>query len=301
MKKFNKIVCVDNTKLNDDAIKELQIYSEQKVEVYSDYPESKEEIIERIGDAQAVIVSWHTRIGEEILDQCPKIKYIGMACSLYDDQSANVAVKYAREKNIKVTGIRDYGDPGVAEFIISELIQLLNGYKEKQWKEIPLELTDAKIGVIGLGVTGKLLADCLMPFGVRLFYYSRTRKNDYEQKGVEFLPLNKLLGTCDIISLHLPKNITILKKEEFQHLGNGKIIINTSLGRPFNEKALTDWLGNEDNFAIFDGDGRNGLSNETLKLPGVISTSKSAGWSAQTLRRLSAKVVANLEKYCKNS
>ncbi len=299
--KFNKIVCVDNTKLNDDAIKKLQNYSEQKVEVYSDYPESNNEIIKRLGDAQAVIVSWHTRIGEEIIDQCPNIKYIGMACSLYDDESANVAVKYAREKNIKVTGIRDYGDPGVAEFVISELIQLLSGYKERQWKEMPLELTDAKIGIIGLGVTGKLLADCLMPFGARLFYFSRTRKYDYKKKGVEFLPLKKLLDTCDIISLHLPRNVTILEKEEFQHLGNAKIIINTSLGRPFNEKALTDWLGVDGNFAVFDGDARNELSSETLKLPGVISTSKGAGWSAQTLQRLSAKVVANLEEYCKNS
>ena len=299
--KFNKIVCVDQTRLNAGAIRELQKFSKEKVEVYSNYPKTDSEIIVRIGNAEAVIVSWHTHVGKEIIDQCPDIKYIGMACSLYDEESANVAVKYARDKNITVTGIRDYGDPGVAEFIVSELIQLLHGYKGDQWKEMPLELTNSKIGIIGLGVTGKLLANCLLPFGANLYYFSRTRKHDYEKIGVNFLELNELLSVCDIVSLHLPKKATLLSEKEFNEFGNGKVLINTSLGMPFEEAAFSEWIKKDRNFAIFDGDGRNQLSEKTLKLGGVISTGKSAGWSAQTLQRLSSKVVAKLEDYCKNS
>ena len=246
--KFNKIVCVDNTKLDDKAISELQKLSKKDVEVYTDYPDSKNEVIKRIDDAEAVIVSWHTQLDEEIIAACPNLKYIGMACSLYDDESANVAVKFAREKGIQVTGISDYGDPGVAEFIISELIQLLNGYKGKQWKEQPQELTDLKIGIIGFGVTGQLLAECLLAFKPDLYYFSRTKKEGWSERGVKYLGLEELLKTCEVISIHLPKNTELLKASEFEILGTGKILINTSLGLPFEEKAFKDWIGKAGKF-----------------------------------------------------
>ena len=295
--KFNKIVCVDNTKLNDKAIAKLQELSEGEVEVYTDYPESKDEVLNRIGDAEAVLVSWHTEIGEEIIESCTGLKYIGMACSLYDDESANVAVKFARERGITVTGIKDYGDPGVAEFIISELVQLLNGYKGKKWKEMPLELTDLKIGIVGLGVTGQLLAECLMPFGADLYYYSRTRKPEWESRNVKYLALDELLQQSEVISFHLPKNAQPVGEKEFKKFGNQKILINTSLGLPFKEKHFQNWMKEEGNFAIFDGDGKKELSSETLQLENLIALESSAGWSAQTLERLSNKVLKNIKEY----
>lgn len=294
--KFKKIVCIDQSKLNEEALKELQELSEEKIEVYSDYPEEKKEIIHRIGDADAMIVSWKTEIDEEVIDACPNLKYIGMSCSLYDDESANVAVNYARKKNLEVTGIFDYGDPGVAEFIISELIQLLNGYKGKQWKKDPREVTDLKIGIIGLGVTGKLLADCLLPFGADLYYFSRSRKKDYEAKGVKYLELKELLNTVEVISFHLPKNVSLMGEKEFSTFGNGKILINTSLGLPFDEKAFQNWLKKGNNFAIFDGDGKSNLSEKSLKNSKLIASNKSAGWSAQTQERRSQKVLQNLKQ-----
>jgi len=295
--KFNKIVCVDNTKLNDHAISDLQELSETEVEVYTDYPDSKDEIIKRIGHAEAVIVSWHTELDKEVIEACSNLKYIGMACSLYDDESANVAVKFAREKGITVKGIKDYGDPGVAEFIISELVQLLNGYKDKQWKKIPRELTNLKIGIIGLGVTGQLLAKCLKPFGVDLFYFSRTRQYAWESAGVDYLSLNDLLEHCEIISFHLPKKAKPVVEEQFEKLGKEKILINTSLGLPFSEKAFQEWMKDETNFAIFDGDGKKELSHETLDIENVIAIETSAGWSSKTLERLSEKVLQNITNY----
>lgn len=295
--KFNKIVCVDKTKLKEWALAELQKYSESTIENFTDYPENEKEILKRIGDAEAVFVSWHTHIDKNIIRQCPNLKYIGMCCSLYDDESANVAVKYARDNEIEVTGIRDYGDPGVVEFIISELVRLLQGLGKNQWKEMPSELTNRKIGIIGLGTTGKLLAQCLLPFGVDLYYYSLTRKMDWEQKGVKYLDLQDLLKTAEIISIHLPKNTAVLKEEEFEFFGNGKILINTSLGLPFEQKAFKNWIKNSINFAIFDGDGKKELDAEVEKSLNVVTAKKSAGWSSQTHERLSQKVVENVRNF----
>lgn len=293
--KFNKIVCLDNTKLEDWALEELQELSEQEIDNYTDYPETKEEITKRIGDAEAVLVSWHTEITEDIIKQCPSLKYIGMCCSLYDDASANVAVNFARDNGIIVKGIRDYGDPGVIEFVISEIIRLLHGFGENQWREMPMELTNRKIGIIGLGTTGKMLAECLLPFGAELYYFSRSRKEDWEAKGVTYLPLKELLQKTEIISLHLPRNTEILKEEEFEAFGAGKILINTSLGLPFKEAAFEKWIRNSSNFAIFDGDGKDDLQEDIQRLSNVISVDKTAGWSAETEKRLSEKVLSNIK------
>ncbi|MGB7786266.1 MAG: NAD(P)-dependent oxidoreductase [Salinimicrobium sp.] len=295
--KFQKIVCVDNTKLQPWALKELQQYSEEQIAVYDDYPDSKEEILQRIGAADAVLVSWHTQLDEQIIEKCENLRYIGMACSLYDDASANVAVNYARSKGIEVKGIKDYGDPGVAEFIISQLIQLLHGFGEQQWREKPQELTGKKIGIIGMGTTGQLLASCLLPFGAELYYFSRSRKPQWEEKGVKYLPLQELLMTAEIVSFHLPKNTNVLKAAEFAIFGTGKILVNTSLGLPFEEAAFEQWLKKEGNFGIFDADGKKELSQTTEALPNMITSQKSAGWSAATHKRLSQKVLENLKHF----
>ncbi len=293
--KFNRIVCLDKTKLQDWALEELQKLSEEKIENHLDYPRNDEEILSRIGDAEAVLVSWRTQISEEIIEKCPNLKYLGMCCSLYDDASANVPVNFSRERGITVKGIRDYGDPGVIEFVISELVRLLHGFGEQQWKEMPLELTNRKIGIIGLGTTGQMLAECLLPFGAGLYYFSRSRKKKWEVKGVKYLPLKELLQKCEIISLHLPKNTVLLKEEEFRHFGNRKILINTSLGLPFEKAAFSEWIKNPSNYAIFDGDGKKELEAGVEKLSNVISAEKSAGWSAETERRLSEKVLGNIK------
>jgi len=299
MPKFNKIVAVDNTKIQRDAIDELKKYSEGEVEIYNDYPLQSAEIIKRIGDAEAVLVSWHTQIGEEIIAQCSNLKYIGMCSTLFNEESANVAVNFARQNGIEVQGINDYGDPGVAEYIISSLIQLLHGLGENQWREMPVELTNRKIGIIGLGVTGKLLAKCLLPFGADLYYFSKSRKKDWEEKGVKYLSLEELLKTSEIISIHLPKNEHLLNKREFEVLGSGKILVNTSLGLPFKEEALKNWIKDSSNYAIFDGDAKNALDGRILKNKNIISSEKSAGWSAETEIRLSKKVVQNVKNYLK--
>lgn len=295
MQKLKNIVVVDETKMASEALRKLEKYGEE-VKVYHDYPSSEEEILKRIKDAEGVVVSWKTKITSQIINQCKNLKYIGMACSLYDDASANVAVKAAREKGITVTGIFDYGDPGVTEFVISELIQLLHGFGKHQWKDMPAELAGQKVGIIGLGTTGKLVAKALLGLGVEVFYFSRTRKKEWESQ-ITYLPLHELLKRCEIVSLHLPKNTVLLKEEEFNCFGKGKILINTSLGIPFDERALQNWLNNHDNFAILDGDASAFVSEEIKKLSNLLSLTKSAGWSAETQKRLGLKVLENLEDF----
>ncbi|MBW2961475.1 NAD(P)-dependent oxidoreductase [Mesonia aestuariivivens] len=295
MRKFKKLVVVDETKMNTEALDRLNEYAEN-VEVYHDQP-SFDELKNRVKDTEAIIVSWQTEISKEIIDAATSLKYIGMACSLYDNESANVAVDYAEKKNIEVTGIFDYGDPGVIEFIISGLIQLLHGFGEHQWQENPVELSGRKIGIIGLGTTGQLLAKALISLNVEVFYFSRTRKPEFENDQLQYLELNDLLNTCEIISIHLPKNTVLLNEKEFKEFGENKILINTSLGLVFELSSFENWLKLSNNYTIVDGDATTSLPQSLKNTKNLINHQKSAGWSKETQERLSVKVLENIKQF----
>ncbi|NEZ74455.1 dihydrofolate reductase [Clostridium botulinum] len=293
---FNKIVCIDKTGLEPWAIEELKKYSIKPIELFDDHPENDNEIINRIKYADCVLVSWNTQISKKVIESCKQLKYIGMCCSLYDENSANIDIKIARVNNIEVRGVRDYGDEGLIEFIISELIRLLKGLGEHQWRNEAVELTQRKIGIIGMGTTGRMLARMAFAFGMKIYYFSRSRKMDIEKEGIEYLPLNELLKTVEIISIHLPKNTVILGKDEFDLFGDGKILINTSLGTPFEVPAFLEWIQKKGNYAIYDEDGAGSYKNEFEEYSNVILSKKVAGWTKEARERLSIKVLKNIEE-----
>ena len=154
---FQKLVAIEPVSLVEEAEKKLYDYAKEVV-LFTDIPCDDEEIIRRIGDADAVLVSYPSRINSYVMERCPNIKYVGMCCSLYSEESANVDIAYARTHGIQVLGIRDYGDRGVVEFVLCELVRLLHGYDCPMWKELPEEITGLKVGIVGIGVSGGMIA-----------------------------------------------------------------------------------------------------------------------------------------------
>ena len=100
---FNKLVIIEKINIPDTHIDKLNEIA-KKVIYYKDLPNSDEEIITRIDDADAVLLSYTSYINKNILEKCKNIKYIGMCCSLYSPKSANVDIKTANELGIVVKG-----------------------------------------------------------------------------------------------------------------------------------------------------------------------------------------------------
>src|SRR5690625_7260818 len=109
---FSKLVGIEPLSLVPAAESQLHTFA-QSVTLYEDVPKSADEIAARIGDADAVLLSHTSNLGKEALEKCPNVTYIGMCCSLYSPESANVDINYANARGITVTGVRDYGDEGV--------------------------------------------------------------------------------------------------------------------------------------------------------------------------------------------
>lgn len=291
---FKKIVAIEPVSLIPTAEKDLYLYAE-KVLIYNDIPKDDEEIVERIADADAVLLSYTSSINQVVIEKCPQLKYIGMCCSLYSPESANVDIRFANKQGIVVTGIRDYGDEGVVEYVISELVRCLHGFGQEAWNGMPREITGLKAGIIGLGKSGGMIADALKFFGAEVSYYSRTEKASAKEKGYKFLSLNDLLEQSEVVFCCLNKNTVLLHDEEFEKLGDKKILFNTGLSPAWDEKPFLKWLeGN--NLCFCDTVGALGGAH-LLTHKNVNCMQVSSGRTIQAFDRLSEKVLANLSEY----
>lgn len=297
MKKFKKMVVIEKINVSPDTFDKLGDYAEEVV-VHTDIPDSDEEIGKRIGDADCALISYTSVLKGEVIRKCPNLKYVGMCCSLYDPKAANVDIITANELGIEVRGVRDYGDEGVPEYVISELVRLLHGFGDLMWKDVPLELTNIPIGVVGLGVSGTFVAKALKYFGADVHYYSRTRKEDLEKsEGFVYNEFHDLLKQCDIICTCLNKNVILLNEEEFKILGNGKIVINTSIAPSHDLDAALNWLNaSDDNYLMSDSAAGVG-SDALLSHKHVTCGGKNAGTTSLSQIRLSQKVLKNMEDF----
>lgn len=291
---FEKLVAIEPVSLIPSAEEQLHQYAREVV-LFRDVPSSNDEIVQRIGDADAVLLSYTSRIDREVLAHCPHIRYIGMCCSLYSEESANVDIAFARSRGIRVLGIRDYGDRGVVEYVLHELTGLLHGFGLPMLHEEPVEITGLKVGIVGLGVSGRMIADALQFMGAEVCYYSRTRKPDAEAVGMAYKPLPQLLAESEVVFTCLNKNVLLLGREEFARLGSGKVLFNTSIGPGFDSVALQDWLTLPGTHFFCDTRAAAGPVDEGFfSRENVHCANVSAGRTRQAFVLLSQKVLANL-------
>ena len=239
---FQKLVAIEPISLVPSAEKALYSFAGQVV-MYPDIPVNDDEIITRIGDADAVLLSYTSRINRYVLECCPNVKYIG----------------------------------------------------QETWEDLPREITGLKVGIVGLGKSGGMIADALKFFGADISYYARSEKEAATAKGYRFLPLRELLAESEVICCCLNKNTILLHEEEFKQMGNRKILFNTGLSPAWDEAAFTEWLEG-DNLCFCDTIGALG-GEQLLNHPHVRCMQVSTGRTRQAFDRLSAKVLANLSEY----
>ena len=208
-------------------------------------------------------------------------------------------IKYAEEHGIRVTGIRDYGDEGVAEYVTAELIRRLHGTDGNP----PLlgeisEISGIKAGVLGMGASARAVAKGLSAFGADIRYYSRTRKPELEEEmGYTYQELHDLLRDCDVVCGCLSKNVTLLYEQEFEIFGENKMLFNTALSPCFDMDALKQWLDKENTWYYCDT--LMGLGDEALlERRNVNCQKRSSGMTRQAVERLNQKVLENMREYC---
>ena len=251
-----KIVVLDGYTLNPgdlswDALKtlgECKIYDRTSLT-------DDAEIISRIGDAEIVITN-KTPLTKKILDAC-KVKYIGVLATGYNV----VDIAAAKEKNIPVTNIPTYGTQSVAQFAMALLLEICHhvahhsrAVHEGRWESCPdfcfwdfplIELAGKTMGVIGYGRIGQATGKLAHSFGMKVIAFDAMREVGDKLGDCEFVALDELFKTSDVIALHcplFPSTQGIICKENIAKMKDGVIILNNSRGGLVVEKDLREAL-----------------------------------------------------------
>ena len=169
------------------------------------------------------------------------------------------------------------------------------------------ELEGKTVGLVGLGNIGAQVARRLRAFDAHVIYYDVVRRDpeDENKIGVEYAPLEVLLQTSDIVSLHVALNDKTRHLIDSQSLARMKpraVLINTCRGEVVDELALAAAL---EKGAIL-GAGLDTLdkeppdpANPLLKLPNVVLTPHSAGPTVDSYRKRFQNGYANIQRVAK--
>lgn len=288
---FSKIAVVDIVNLDESSKNEILTFSKSPLIFPETDSKDVNEYIKRIGNADCVIGSWKTTIDKRILDSCPNIKFIAICGT----SLANINIDEVKKRNISLKNVTDYGDEATAEYIFSKLLMLIRGFDNVKQNE-STELNGKTLGLIGLGAVGSHVARLGLGFNMNVVYTSKSRKPEWEQKGLHYLELNDLLKESDFISLHVPKNNVVLNSEQFDLIKPGAVLVDTCLGIVFDVVAFKAWINKKVNYAIFDL--KPELYDKLKDFPNCIGLNGvTAGRTIESRTRLSKKVIRNLKDF----
>jgi D-3-phosphoglycerate dehydrogenase len=247
-----KIVAVEPIGISQDYAKELEtIYANKGHEfvVYPDRNENSQVLIERMKDADVVIVS-NIPLRKEVLQECKNLKFLNVAFTGLD----HIDQDYCKENNILIRNASGYATQAVAELAVGLMLDVYRKITEFDQATRQLgtrnnilgrELRGKTVAIIGTGAIGLATAKILQAFGCKLIAYSRTQRQEAKAMGIEYLSLEEAVKQADIISLHTPltkDTQNLISKEILSLCKPSAILINTARGAVIDNLALANAL-----------------------------------------------------------
>ena len=237
--------------ISQRGIEELSAGGALEVVVRTGLPES--EIIELIGDFEAIVVRSQTKVNAAVLEAAKKLKVIGRAGVGVDNVDVDVATK---------NGVIVMNTPGgntisTAEHAFSLLVSIARNIpqahatvKAGRWdrkKFEGVELYDKTLGILGMGRIGSEIARRAIAFGMRVLaydpYLSAAKARSLQ---VELLDnLDDLVARADFLTMHMPLTADTKHMLDARRLAickKGVRIVNCARGGLIDEAALAEAL-----------------------------------------------------------
>jgi D-lactate dehydrogenase len=278
------------------------------------------------------VVFVKSQFNKKVLDKLPKIKMLATMSTGYD----HIDLEECKKRKITVCNVPAYGINTVAEQAFAlilclsrKIIAAANQTSKGTFRQKGLrgfDLKDKVIGVIGTGNIGKHVIKIANGFGMKVIAFDAF-KNDKLQKEFNFkyVPLNTLLKTCDILTIHIPENKDthhLINKEKLALMKKTAYLINTSRGGIVDTDALTKALQKkriagagldvlEEEKDMFNGDNvvakdigkeemRTVLENHILlEMPNVIVTPHNAFNTQEAMERILDTTIKNIKGFKK--
>jgi D-3-phosphoglycerate dehydrogenase / 2-oxoglutarate reductase len=263
-----------------------------------------EQIEEKIGNFEVVIVRSRTKITKNMIAKAEKCKIIARVGVGLD----NIDQIAAKEKNIRVINAVEGAMNAVGELVIGLMLSLAREIpradrevRNGNWIKKELmgtELRGKYLGIVGLGNIGKRLGRLAKALNMNIIGYDVVPIDEEFSKEVGLMKadLGTLLASSDYISLHVPlldSTKHLINAEKMDTMKNTSRIINTSRGGVIDEDALYEYLkdGKLGGAALDVFEVEPATSNKLASLPNFISTPH-MGAQTKEAQSLAANVIA---------
>ncbi|MGN6502474.1 MAG: hydroxyacid dehydrogenase, partial [Pseudolysinimonas sp.] len=209
-------------------------------------------LLSALTSADAVLIRSATQIDAEAIAAAPQLKVVARAGVGLD----NVDLPAATAAGVMVVNAPTSNIISAAELTIGHILSLarhipaahasLAAGEWKRSKYTGIELYEKRVGIIGLGRIGALIAERLQAFGVEIVaydpYVTATRA---QQLGVTLVTLDDLLATSDFVTIHMPKTpetTGMIGAAQLKAMKPTAFVVNVARGGLIDEAALADAL-----------------------------------------------------------
>ncbi|MDC7287133.1 2-hydroxyacid dehydrogenase [Blautia schinkii] len=208
---------------------------------------------------EAICAFVNADLGTPVIEELNRrgVKLILMRCAGYNNVDLNTAHKYG----IKVLRVPGYSPEAVAEHAMA-LVLTANRHTHKAYIKcrennfalnglMGVNLYQKTAGIIGTGKIGQAMAKICLGFGMKVIAYDL-----YPDKSLDFLeyvPLDELLSTSDLISLHCPlteETRHLINEASIAKMKDGVILVNTSRGGLIKTEDLINGIRDHKFFAV---------------------------------------------------
>jgi len=263
-----------------------------------------EQLAEKIGNFQVVVVRSRTKMTRELVEKADKCKIIARVGIGLD----NIDQEAAKEKNIRVINAVEGAITAVAELVIGLMISMAREIpradreiRNGKWIKKELmgsELKGKYLGIVGLGNIGKRLGRLARALNMNIIGYDVVPIDDEFSKEVGLMKadLDTLLSSADYISFHVPlldSTRHMINAEKLKMMKNTARIINSSRGGVIDEDALYNSLkdGSLAGAALDVFEVEPATENKLITLPNFIATPHS-GAQTKEAQLLAANIIA---------
>ena len=209
----------------------------------------REELFSLLATADAVLACG--AMNEGMINAAPRLKIISNYGAGYD----RIDVAAATRRGIPVTNCPQSTAQPTAEIAIGLMLSCARriGELDREMRKVPPEslfgmgrfmgfgLTGRTLGIVGLGNIGTVVAQFGRMMNMRVIYFNRRRLPQELEQGAEYLPLDELLKTADIVSIHCPlteETRNLLSAERLSFMKPTAILVNTARGAIVDYQAL---------------------------------------------------------------
>jgi len=263
-----------------------------------------EQIAEKIGTFEVVVVRSRTKMTRELVekaDKCQIIARVGVGLDNIDQDAA-------KEKNIRVINAVEGAITAVAELVIGLMLSMAREIpradreiRNGNWIKKELmgsELKGKYLGIVGLGNIGKRLGRLARALNMNIIGYDVVPIDDEFSKEVGLMKadLDTLLSSADYVSFHVPlldSTHHMINAEKLKMMKNTACIVNTSRGGVIDEEALYNSLkdGSLAGAALDVFEVEPATENKLITLPNFIATPH-IGAQTKEAQLLAANIIA---------